>query len=177
MELLSLGKERLFIQLAVTSNWTGDGYYDLYKGDFSEGNLTKEQNFSPVLNSLLNESSPIFTRSLDTIYFTRNYQVPQSKEEKRKKVEEKILLEMYRSVRNGVNWSEPVRLPFNVTGYSVAHPALSPDGKYLYFAADINGTRGKSDIFRVRVNHKKGTFLCFRWTSWLRRIRYLCGEN
>lgn len=141
-----------------TSNWTGEGYYDLYKGDFSEGNLTKEQNFSPVLNSLLNESSPVFTRSLDTIYFTRNYQVPQSKEEKRKKAEEKVLLEIYRSVRSGLNWSEPVRLPFNVTGYSVAHPALSPDGKYLYFAADINGTRGKSDIFRVRVNHKKGTY-------------------
>ena len=111
-----------------------------------------------MLNSLLNESSPVFTRSLDTIYFTRNYQVPQSKEEKRKKAEEKVLLEIYRSVRSGLNWSEPVRLPFNVTGYSVAHPALSPDGKYLYFAADINGTRGKSDIFRVRVNHKKGTY-------------------
>ena len=51
-----------------------------------------------------------------------------------------------------------MRLPFNVIGYSVAHPAITPDGKWLYFAADINGTRGKSDIFRVRINHKKGVY-------------------
>ena len=95
---------------------------------------------------------------MDTIYFTRNYQVPLSKEEKKKKVEEKVLLELYRSVRKNNEWTDPVRLPFNVTGYSVAHPAITPDGKWLYFAADINGTRGKSDIFRVRINHKKGIY-------------------
>ena len=141
-----------------TSNWTGEGYYDLFRAKFNDGQLTKEEPFSSKLNSLLNESSPVFTRTMDTIYFTRNYQVPLSKEEKKKKVEEKVLLELYRSVRKNNEWTEPVRLPFNVTGYSVAHPAITPDGKWLYFAADINGTRGKSDIFRVRINHKKGIY-------------------
>ena len=141
-----------------TSNWTGEGYYDLFRAKFSNGQLSKEEPFSSKLNSLLNESSPVFTRTMDTIYFTRNYQVPLSKEEKKKKVEEKVLLELYRSVRKNNEWTEPVRLPFNVTGYSVAHPAITPDGKWLYFAADINGTRGKSDIFRVRINHKKGIY-------------------
>ena len=141
-----------------TSNWTGEGYYDLFRAKFSNGQLTKEENFSSKLNSLLNESSPVFTRTMDTIYFTRNYQVPLSKEEKKKKAEEKVLLELYRSVRKNNEWTDPVRLPFNVIGYSVAHPAITPDGKWLYFAADINGTRGKSDIFRVRINHKKGVY-------------------
>ena len=141
-----------------TSNWTGEGYYDLFRAKFSNGQLTKEENFSSKLNSLLNESSPVFTRTMDTIYFTRNYQVPLSKEEKKKKAEEKVLLELYRSVRKNNEWTDPVRLPFNVIGYSVAHPAITPDGKWLYFAADINGTRGKSDIFRVRINHKKGIY-------------------
>ena len=141
-----------------TSNWTGEGYYDLFRAKFSNGQLTKEENFSSKLNSLLNESSPVFTRTMDTIYFTRNYQVPLSKEEKKKKAEEKVLLELYRSVRKNNEWTDPVRLPFNVIGYSVAHPAITPDGKWLYFAADINGTRGKSDIFRVRINHQKGVY-------------------
>lgn len=141
-----------------TSNWTGEGYYDLFRAKFSNGQLSKEENFSSKLNSLLNESSPVFTRTMDTIYFTRNYQVPLSKEEKKKKAEEKVLLELYRSVRKNNEWTDPVRLPFNVIGYSVAHPAITPDGKWLYFAADINGTRGKSDIFRVRINHKKGVY-------------------
>ena len=141
-----------------TSNWTGEGYYDLFRAKFSNGQLSKEEPFSSKLNSLLNESSPVFTRTMDTIYFTRNYQVPLSKEEKKKKAEEKVLLELYRSVRKNNEWTDPVRLPFNVTGYSVAHPAITPDGKWLYFAADIKETRGKSDIFRVRINHKKGTY-------------------
>ena len=141
-----------------TSNWTGEGYYDLFRAKFSNGQLSKEEPFSSKLNSLLNESSPVFTRTMDTIYFTRNYQVPLSKEEKKKKAEEKVLLELYRSVRKNNEWTDPVRLPFNVTGYSVAHPAITPDGKWLYFAADIKETRGKSDIFRVRINHKKGLY-------------------
>ena len=141
-----------------TSNWTGEGYYDLFRAKFSNGQLSKEEPFSSKLNSLLNESSPVFTRTMDTIYFTRNYQVPLSKEEKKKKAEEKVLLELYRSVRKNNEWTDPVRLPFNVTGYSVAHPAITPDGKWLYFASDIKETRGKSDIFRVRINHKKGLY-------------------
>ena len=72
-----------------TSNWTGEGYYDLYRAKFSDGNLTNEQEFAPKLNTLLNESSPVFTRTLDTVYFTRNYEVPLSKEEKRKKRKKK----------------------------------------------------------------------------------------
>lgn len=142
------------------SKWTGEGYYDLFKTSLKDGNLHGEERFSSVLNTSLNESSPIFTKNLDTIYFTRNYLVPLTKEEKKKKNrDEKILLELYRSVKKGDNtWAEPVRLPFNVTGYSVAHPALTPDGKYLYFAADIVGTHGKSDIFRVKINHDKGTY-------------------
>lgn len=140
------------------SKWTGEGYYDLFKATLKDSNLQGEERFSSVLNTPLNESSAVFTKSLDTIYFTRNYQVPQSEEEKRKKVDEKLLLELYRSVKNGDTWSNPIRLPFNVVGYSVAHPALTPDGKYLYFAADIAGTHGKSDIFRVKINHQKGTY-------------------
>ncbi|MFJ1366767.1 OmpA family protein, partial [Capnocytophaga canimorsus] len=35
--------------------------------------------------------------------------------------------------------------------YSVAHPALSPDEKYLYFASNMRGSRGASDIFRVEI--------------------------
>ena len=41
--------------------------------------------------------------------------------------------------------------------YSVAHPALSPDEKTLYFASNMPGTKGESDIFKVAIN-EDGTF-------------------
>ncbi|WMI64536.1 hypothetical protein RBH94_10735 [Aestuariibaculum sp. YM273] len=55
----------------------------------------------------------------------------------------------------GVGWTDFVVLPFCNPKYSYAHPALSPDGKVLYFTSNIRGgketTRGGSDIFTVEV--------------------------
>ena len=44
-----------------------------------------------------------------------------------------------------------VELPFNSDDYNVAHPALSPDEKFLYFASDMKGSLGESDIYRVEI--------------------------
>jgi outer membrane protein OmpA-like peptidoglycan-associated protein len=48
-------------------------------------------------------------------------------------------------------------LPFNSDNYSIAHPALSVDEKTLYFASDMPGTLGQSDLFSVSIN-EDGTF-------------------
>ncbi|MCH4829428.1 hypothetical protein [Flavobacterium columnare] len=45
-------------------------------------------------------------------------------------------------------------LPFNSDQYSVAHPALSPDEKTLYFASNMPGTYGQSDLFKVAILEK-----------------------
>ncbi len=50
---------------------------------------------------------------------------------------------------NGVNVTE---LPFDSDQYSTAHPSLSPDEKTLYFASDMPGTIGQSDLFKVKIN-------------------------
>ncbi|WP_240514910.1 MULTISPECIES: OmpA family protein [unclassified Flavobacterium] len=48
-------------------------------------------------------------------------------------------------------------LPFNSDRYSTAHPALSLDEKKLYFASDMPGTLGQSDLYSVTIN-ADGTF-------------------
>jgi hypothetical protein len=40
------------------------------------------------------------------------------------------------------------RITFNSNEYSVAHPALSVDEKTLYFASDMPGTKGLSDLLK-----------------------------
>ena len=50
------------------------------------------------------------------------------------------------------SWVDVVELPFNSDNYSTAHPALSPDEKTLYFASDMPGTIGQSDLFKVNIN-------------------------
>ncbi len=54
-----------------------------------------------------------------------------------------------------LGWTNFKVLPFCKPKYSYAHPALSKDGKTLYFTANIRGgrenTRGGSDIFKVEI--------------------------
>ncbi len=44
------------------------------------------------------------------------------------------------------------KVHFNSEDYSVAHPTLNVTGSRLYFASDMPGTYGQSDIFVVDVN-------------------------
>jgi hypothetical protein len=37
--------------------------------------------------------------------------------------------------------------PYNSMEYNVGHPSVSSDGKYLYFASDMPGGEGKSDLY------------------------------
>lgn len=143
--------------LKKSSSWTGEGYYDLYKTTSKGDTLKGEDKFSSVLNTKYNESTATFSKDLNTVYFTRNYEVEAGKNDE-KAGYDTYLLKLYKSVKNDSGeWSEPVELPFNKNGYSTAHPALSPDGKYLYFASNMPGTVGKSDIFRVTIN-QDGSF-------------------
>lgn len=101
------------------------------------------------MNTQFNESTAVFTKDGNTIYFTRNNYV---NKKLGTDIENTILLKILRSTKdkNG-KWGKPEELPFNSDQYNVAHPALSPDEKYLYFASDMPGSLGNSDIYRVQI--------------------------
>ena len=128
---------------------TGDSYYSLYSAKQNKLRLTDKQPFAPELNSIFNESTAAFTKDGNTVYFTRNNIVNKKIGMNSKKI---ILLKIFKATKdtNG-KWSNVVELPFNSDDYSVAHPSLSEDGKYLYFSSDMQGTFGQSDIFRVEI--------------------------
>ncbi|MDP1815774.1 MAG: OmpA family protein, partial [Leadbetterella sp.] len=58
----------------------------------------------------------------------------------------------YKATLKDEKWTDVVELPFNSDEYSVAHPTLSLDEKTLYFASNMPGTIGQSDLFRVSIN-------------------------
>lgn len=131
------------------SQWTGESFYDLYEAEHFDQKLGSRKPFSSSINTQFNESTPVFTKDGNTMYFTRNNYVNRKLGSD---IENTILLKILRATKdkNG-NWGDIVEVPFNSDQYNVAHPALSSDEKYLYFASDMPGTFGSSDIFRVEI--------------------------
>ena len=134
--------------------WTGQNFTNLYGADLTEeGALGKVDKYGKKLNSKFHESTPAFTKDGKTVYFTRNNFL-----DKRGYDGQKVtLLKIYKATLVEDKWTDITELPFNSDEFQTAHPALSPDGKTMYFASDREGSIGKSDIFKVKIN-EDGSF-------------------
>lgn len=61
--------------------------------------------------------------------------------------------EIHSSSRSDATWSKPAKVAISAdTLSSFAHPAVSPDGKWLYFVSDMPGGVGGLDIWRVQLD-------------------------
>ena len=135
--------------------WNDQPYLDLYVAKINEESqdLKHAIKFSKKINTKYHEASVTFSPDNTTLYFTRNNYGKKLKRDKNGVNHLKI----YRSTKVNGEWTEAVELPFNSDNYSTGHPALSPDGKKLYFVSDMPGSIGMSDIFVVDV-FEDGTF-------------------
>ena len=60
--------------------------------------------------------------------------------------------QIVKSSRSDATWGKTTEVKItNDTLTAYAHPALSPDGEWLYFASDMPGGKGGYDIWRVRI--------------------------
>jgi outer membrane protein OmpA-like peptidoglycan-associated protein/tetratricopeptide (TPR) repeat protein len=130
--------------------WSGEYFTNFYVADMAEdGSLGSVAEFGKKLNTRYHEATPVFTKDGKTVYFTRNNYL---NGKKGKDGNRTILIKVYKATLEGDQWKNVTELPFNSDNYSVAHPALSADNKTLYFASDMPGTLGQSDIFKVKIN-------------------------
>jgi len=134
--------------------WTGEHFTNLYEADLDENfNPKAVKKFESKINSKFHESTPVFTKDGKTVYFTRNNYINGKKGKDEKKT---TLIKIYKATFENNEWTNITELPFDSDSYSTAHPALSPDEKTLYFASDMPGTFGQSDIYKVRINSNGG---------------------
>lgn len=67
------------------------------------------------------------------------------------------MAEIWTSQRADAKWGKPSQLKITAdTLSSYAHPAVSPDGKWLYFTSDMPGGKGGLDLWRVALGGKHG---------------------
>jgi len=152
-----MGTKVIFTSARDTGNfskrihtWTGQYFTNIYSANLAEdGSLSAVDKFGKQINTKFHEDTPVFTKDGKTVYFTRNNYLDGRGFDANKVT----LLKIYKATldKDG-NWVNITPLPFNSDSYQTAHPALSPDEKTLYFASDMPGTHGLSDIFRVKIN-------------------------
>lgn len=134
--------------------WNSKDFLDLYKVNADSVSENKVVKFGEGINTRYHESTSVFTKDGNTLYFTRNNLFDGKTVKDEKGV---VRLKIYKAVKENGIWTHIEELPFNSESYSIAHPTLSPDEKVLYFASDMPGTYGESDIFKVAVN-SDGTY-------------------
>ena len=129
--------------------WTNQYFTNMYAADVTNDSLGAPEKFAKNVNSKFHEATPVFTKDGKTMYFTRNNFNNGKKGKDASKI---TLLKIYKATLIDNQWQKAIELPFNSDSYSVAHPMLSPDEKTLYFASDMEGTRGQSDLWKVSVD-------------------------
>jgi len=121
---------------------TGQLTNNLYVVEQDEnGKWKKPLLIESAVNTAYDEGTPSITADGSTMYYTYCSSDPVSSRP----------AEIWKSSRSGAEWGEGKRtglIKDSIT--SVGHPSVSPDGKYLYFVAEVGGYGGK-DIYRARL--------------------------
>ncbi|MFV0571158.1 MAG: OmpA family protein [Xanthomarina gelatinilytica] len=133
-------------------SWTKSPYLDIYKSVRSANGTLSEPEAESGLNTPYHDGPITLSADGETMIFARDgHSTKMYKKLKRNNV--KLGQQgLYKATLINGKWSNIEPLPFNSTEYSVTHPSLSSDGKTLYFASNMPGGHGDTDIWKVSVN-------------------------
>jgi outer membrane protein OmpA-like peptidoglycan-associated protein len=94
------------------------------------------------VNTEYDEGAPCLSPDGKTMYFTRCSSDPDYPR----------FAEIWQSQRSDASWGKATKCVISRdTLTSYAHPAVSPDGEWLYFVSDAEGGEGGLDIWRTRI--------------------------
>jgi outer membrane protein OmpA-like peptidoglycan-associated protein/tetratricopeptide (TPR) repeat protein len=123
----------------ITGTKQGDIFYS-QKDD--KGKWSKPEDVSGGVNTAYDEGACCFSVDGREMYLTQCVTDPSYPR----------YAQIVKSNRSDAAWSKATEV--KLTGdtlSSYAHPAISPDGEWLYFSSDMPGGKGGLDIWRVRI--------------------------
>ena len=125
------------------SGITGSKNADIFFSQKDDkGKWSKPQTIDSELNSTLDEGACCFSPDGKTMYLTQCKTDPSYPR----------YATIATSNRSDASWSKPTELTITKdTLSSFAHPAVSPDGEWLYFVSDMPGGMGGYDIWRYSL--------------------------
>ncbi|KIA98482.1 MULTISPECIES: OmpA family protein [unclassified Flavobacterium] len=131
-------------------NWNKQPFLNLYVAERSaiDGSLFNEVLFIPNVMSKYHEATVTFSPDWKTMYYTTNIL------KKNKLVIDESRTNNFQIIKGTIEDNKLVKTEkvfFDSDKYSVGHPYLSDDGKMLFFASDMPGGYGETDLYVVKI--------------------------
>jgi outer membrane protein OmpA-like peptidoglycan-associated protein len=128
--------------------WTGNSYCHMYMTEKNQfGEYETPAMFIAEFATKFNDGPFCSSKDGQTIFFTRN---GINKKEKSLDGSQKLRIFQATIIKDDIQ--SLMDLKINSNEYNCAHPALSSDGKTLYFASDMGGGQGGMDIWYCKLD-------------------------
>ncbi len=130
--------------------WNNQPFLNLYVAERNQadGSLFNETVFLPNVMTKYHEATASFDQTGKTIYYSTNIV------KKNKLVIDESKTNNFQIVKGEIvnnKLENPQKVFFDSDDYSVGHPSLSEDGQWLFFASDMPGGVGESDLYYVKI--------------------------
>ncbi len=123
---------------------TGKEFLNLYYSKLDDKGNIVEGSAKPFSKNLMFDyhvGAISFKSDYKTMYYTKSVRVKGGRS----------IIKIYSVHFDGNDWVNETELPICSNDYDVAHPAVSPDDKYLYFVSNMRGSMGGTDIYRAEI--------------------------
>ena len=130
--------------------WNNQPFLNLYVAERNpaDGSLFNETVFLPNVMTKYHEATATFDVYGKTIYYSTNIV------KKNKLVVDEAKVNNFQIIKGDIvnnKLENPQKVFFDSDEYSVGHPSLSEDGKWLFFASDMTGGYGETDLYYVKI--------------------------
>lgn len=125
--------------------WNKSSFLDLYVTNPDGSGI---EIFNKKINTRYHEGPVVFYDNGNKVIFTRN-NYHEGKYKESSDGINKLKLFFAEKLPDG-SWGNITPFAYNSDEYSVGHPTLSPDGQTLYFASDMPGGLGETDLYMCK---------------------------
>lgn len=141
LDSLVFASNRNSILIKQKSKFDNRPYFDLYITPLELFNsIPKPILFSKIINTEAHESSATFTENGQKIYFTQCTEGGFENDSVKR-------MKLYSSEKINNQWIKPHGFVYNDSTFSFAHPSVEKNNKMIFFASDMKGGFGGTDIY------------------------------
>ena len=127
-------------------------FLDLYQATYNANGTFSEPAPVSDVNTKWHDGPASVTADGNTMYFASESFKERKQFERDKENNLKVgQVYLYKATKVNGKWDNIEALPFNDKKWSTGNPAISKDGKTLYFGSDREGGLGGTDIWKVEV--------------------------